>query len=77
MKLSLPVLICRRARCTESVRRPPSIQAYRPLDEGKAASSIIISTPKGDKFPEIVLTLRLIREMYCREGSRSGLNEVG
>jgi hypothetical protein len=39
------------------------MQAYRPLHEGKAASSIIISTPKGDKFPEIVLTLRLIHEI--------------
>jgi DNA-binding transcriptional LysR family regulator len=41
--------------------------AYRPLDEEKAVSPIIMSTRKGDKSPEIALILKLIREIYRRE----------
>jgi LysR family transcriptional regulator, benzoate and cis,cis-muconate-responsive activator of ben and cat genes len=38
--------------------------AYRPLDEEKAVSPIILSSRKGDKSPEITLILKLIREIY-------------
>jgi hypothetical protein len=31
-----------------------------------------MSSRKGDKSPEIALILRLIREMYRKEGTRSG-----
>ena len=37
---------------------------YRPLDEEKAVSPIIMSSRKGDKSPEITLILKLIREIY-------------
>ena len=41
--------------------------AYRPLDEEKAVSPIIISIRDGDKSPEIAFTMKLIREMYRNE----------
>ena len=41
---------------------------YRPLDEPRAVSPIIMSTRKGDRSPEISLVARLIKEMYRKEG---------
>jgi LysR family transcriptional regulator, benzoate and cis,cis-muconate-responsive activator of ben and cat genes len=41
---------------------------YRPLAEEKAVSPIIMSTRKGDKSPEITLILKLIRDIYRKEG---------
>jgi LysR family transcriptional regulator, benzoate and cis,cis-muconate-responsive activator of ben and cat genes len=41
---------------------------YRPLDDKRAVSPIIMSSRKGDKSPEIVLILRLISEIYSKEG---------
>jgi len=37
---------------------------YRPLNEEKAVSPIIMSTRKGDKSPEIAFIVKLIREIY-------------
>jgi hypothetical protein len=46
---------------------------YRPLDEEKSVSPIIMSSRKGDKSPEITLILRLIREIYQKEGITFGV----
>jgi len=45
---------------------------YRPLDEVGAVSPIIMSTYKGDTSPEINRVLRLIKEMYRKEGITFG-----
>ena len=45
---------------------------YRPLDEEKAVSPIIMSNRKGDKSPEITLILKLIREIYREAGITFG-----
>ena len=45
---------------------------YRPLDEPKAVSPVIMSTRKGDRSPEIALVLRLIKEIYRKEGITFG-----
>jgi LysR family transcriptional regulator, benzoate and cis,cis-muconate-responsive activator of ben and cat genes len=42
--------------------------AYRPLDAVQAVSPIIMSSRKGDRSPELALILRLIRQMYRKEG---------
>lgn len=42
--------------------------AYRPLDAVQAVSPVIMSSRKGDRSPELVLILRLIRETYRKEG---------
>lgn len=42
--------------------------AYRPLDSVLAVSPIIMSSRKGDRSPEIALILKLIRQMYRKEG---------
>jgi DNA-binding transcriptional LysR family regulator len=47
--------------------------AYRRLDEERAVSPIIMSTRKGDRSPEIALVLKLIREMYRKEGIAFGV----
>jgi LysR family transcriptional regulator, benzoate and cis,cis-muconate-responsive activator of ben and cat genes len=46
----------------ESLQRENVV--YRPLDEVKAVSPIILSTRMGDRSPEIALLLRLIRDIY-------------
>jgi LysR family transcriptional regulator, benzoate and cis,cis-muconate-responsive activator of ben and cat genes len=46
--------------------------AYRKLDDVNAVSPIIMSSRKGDRSPEIALVLRLIRQMYRREGIAFG-----
>lgn len=45
---------------------------YRPLDERNAVSPIIMSTRKGDRSAEVALVLRLIKEMYRKEGIAFG-----
>ena len=42
--------------------------AYRPMTAIEAVSPIIMSSRKGDRSPELGLILRLIRQMYRREG---------
>ena len=55
----------------EGLRRDNVV--YRPLDEEKAVSPIIMSTRKGDKSPEIAFIIKLIREMYRKEGIAFGV----
>ena len=62
--------ICLVPRSLERLRRDNVV--YRLLDEEKAVSPIIMSSRKGDKSPEIALILRLIREMYRKEGIAFG-----
>ena len=62
--------ICLVPRSLERLRRDNVV--YRLLDEEKAVSPIIMSTRKGDKSPEIALILRLIREIYRKEGIAFG-----
>jgi LysR family transcriptional regulator, benzoate and cis,cis-muconate-responsive activator of ben and cat genes len=50
----------------ESLQRENVV--YRPLDEVKAVSPIILSTRKGDRSPEIALLLRLVRDIYRKAG---------
>jgi LysR family transcriptional regulator, benzoate and cis,cis-muconate-responsive activator of ben and cat genes len=58
--------ICLVPASVERLRRDNVV--YRPLDEENAVSPIIMSTRKGDRSPEIALVLKLIREMYRKEG---------
>ena len=46
--------------------------AYRPLGEEGAVSPIIMSTRKGDRSPEIGRVLRLVKEIYRKEGIAFG-----
>jgi DNA-binding transcriptional LysR family regulator len=62
--------ICLVPASVERLRRDNVV--YRPLDEEKAVSPVIMSTRKGDKSPEIALILRLIRDMYRKEGIAFG-----
>ena len=45
---------------------------YFPINEPGAVSPVIMSTRKGDKSPEIAFVLRLIKEMYRKEGVTFG-----
>jgi DNA-binding transcriptional LysR family regulator len=63
--------VCVVPASVERLRRDNVV--YRPLDEEKAVSPIIMSTRKGDKSPEIALILRLIREIYRKEGIAFGV----
>jgi DNA-binding transcriptional LysR family regulator len=62
--------ICLVPASVERLRRENVV--YRPLDEEKAISPIIMSSRKGDRSPEIALILRLIREIYRKEGITFG-----
>jgi DNA-binding transcriptional LysR family regulator len=62
--------VCVVPAAVERLRRDNVI--YRPLDEERAVSPIIMSTRKGDQSPEIALILKLIREMYRKEGITLG-----
>jgi DNA-binding transcriptional LysR family regulator len=42
--------------------------AYRPMHAVEAFSPIIMSSRKGDRSPELALILKLIRQMYRKEG---------
>jgi DNA-binding transcriptional LysR family regulator len=55
----------------EGLRRDNVV--YRPLDEQKAVSPVIMSTRKGDRSPEIALILKLIREIYRKAGVAVGV----
>jgi DNA-binding transcriptional LysR family regulator len=57
--------ICLVPASVERLRRDNVV--YRALDESKAVSPIIMSTRKDDRSPEIVLLLRLLREIYRKE----------
>lgn len=45
---------------------------YRPLDEARALTPIIMSHRKDDRSPEIALVLKIIREMYRKSGIEFG-----
>jgi DNA-binding transcriptional LysR family regulator len=55
----------------EGLRRDNVV--YRPLDEEKAVSPVIMSTRKGDRSPEIVLILKLVHEIYRKAGVTVGV----
>jgi DNA-binding transcriptional LysR family regulator len=57
--------ICLVPASVERLRRDNVV--YRALDEPAAVSPIIMSVRKGDKSPEIVLLLRLLREIYRKK----------
>ncbi len=57
--------ICLVPASIETLRRDNV--AYRRLNAVHAVSPIIMSSRKGDRSPEIVLVLKLIRQMYRRE----------
>jgi DNA-binding transcriptional LysR family regulator len=42
--------------------------AYRPMAAIQAVSPIIMSTRKGDRSPELALILKLIRQLYRKDG---------
>ncbi len=46
--------------------------AYRRLDEPGAVTPIIMSTRKGDRSPEIGVVLRLVKEIYRKDGITFG-----
>jgi DNA-binding transcriptional LysR family regulator len=63
--------VCLVPASVERLRRDNVV--YRPLDEPGAVSPIIMSTRKGDRSPEIGLVLRLVKEMYRKEGIAFGV----
>jgi DNA-binding transcriptional LysR family regulator len=63
--------VCLVPASVERLRRDNVV--YRPLDEAKAVSPIIMSTRKGDKSPEIALIVKLIREIYRKAGISFGV----
>jgi DNA-binding transcriptional LysR family regulator len=42
--------------------------AYRPMDAVEAVSPIIMSSRKGDRSPELALIVKLIRQLYRKDG---------
>jgi LysR family transcriptional regulator, benzoate and cis,cis-muconate-responsive activator of ben and cat genes len=63
--------ICLVPVSVERLRRDDVV--YRPLDDERAASPIIMSRRRGDNSPEIALMIKLIREMYRKEGIGFGV----
>jgi DNA-binding transcriptional LysR family regulator len=62
--------VCLVPASVESLRRDNV--AYRPTDAVQAVSPIIMSSRKGDRSPEVALILKLIRQMYQKEGIKFG-----
>ncbi|MBS0558600.1 MAG: LysR family transcriptional regulator [Proteobacteria bacterium] len=62
--------ICIVPASVERLRRDNVV--YRRLDEPDAVSPIIMSTRKSDRSPETGLILKLVREMYRKEGVAFG-----
>jgi LysR family transcriptional regulator, benzoate and cis,cis-muconate-responsive activator of ben and cat genes len=58
--------ICLVPASVERLRRDNVV--YRPMVAIDAVSPIIMSSRKGDRSPEIALVLKLIRQMYRKEG---------
>uniref|UniRef100_UPI0030B9BD1E LysR family transcriptional regulator n=1 Tax=Neoroseomonas oryzicola TaxID=535904 RepID=UPI0030B9BD1E len=63
--------ICFVPASVERLRRDNVV--YRPLDEPDAVSPVIMSTRKGDRSSEIGHVLRLVKEMYRKEGITFGV----
>lgn len=62
--------VCLVPASVETLRRDNV--AYRPLDAVQAVSPIILSSRKGDRSQDLVLILRLIRQIYRKEGIAFG-----
>lgn len=62
--------ICLVPASVERLRRDNVV--YRSLKEPDAVSPIIMSTRKGDTSPDIALLLRLLRQIYRKEGITFG-----
>jgi DNA-binding transcriptional LysR family regulator len=62
--------VCLVPASVERLRRDNIV--YRPLGEEGAVSPIIMSTRKGDRSPEIGRVLRLVKEIYRKEGIAFG-----
>jgi len=62
--------VCLVPASVERLRRDNVV--YRPLKEASAVSPIVMKCRKGDRSPELALILRLIREMYRKEGVTFG-----
>lgn len=58
--------VCLVPASVENLRRDNVV--YRPLEQEQAVSPIIMSCRKGDRSPELALLLRLIRQIYRKEG---------
>ena len=63
--------ICLVPASIETLRRDNV--SYRPLEQETAVSPVIMSSRKGDRSPEIALVLRLIRQIYRKEGIQFGV----
>ena len=63
--------ICLVPASVERFRRDNVV--YCTLDEGEAVSPIIMSTRKGDESPEIAVLIKLVREIYRKEGISFGI----
>jgi LysR family transcriptional regulator, benzoate and cis,cis-muconate-responsive activator of ben and cat genes len=63
--------VCLVPASVERLRRDNVI--YHPLMETEAVSPIVMKTRKGNRSPELALILRLIRDMYRKEGIRFGV----
>ncbi len=62
--------VCIVPASVERLRRDNVV--YRRLDEPGAVSPIIMSTRKGDRSPEISLILKLVKDIYKKEGITFG-----
>lgn len=62
--------VCLVPASVERLRRDNIV--YRPLGEPGAVSPIIMSARKGDSSPEIGLVLRLVKEIYLKDGIAFG-----
>ena len=58
--------VCLVPMSIERLRRDNVV--YRPLDAVQAVSPIIMSSRKGDRSPELALILKIIRQMYRKDG---------
>ena len=58
--------VCLVPASVERLRRDNVV--YRSLKETEAVSPIVMKTRKGDRSPELALILRLIKEIYRKEG---------
>ena len=63
--------VCLVPASIETLRRDNVV--YQPLEQETAVSPIIMSSRKGDRSPEIALVLRLICQIYRKEGIAFGV----
>jgi len=63
--------ICLVPASVERLRRDNVV--YRPLKETDAVSPVFMKARKGDRSAELAVILRLIKEMYRKEGISFGV----